>query len=283
MSDAVLDPNDGTILVGVLNVTPDSFSDGGRYVAFDDAVAHGLRLAGDGAHLVDVGGESTRPGAEQVDAAEERRRVVPVIEALVAEGVRVSIDTAKPDVAEAAIAVGAVVVNDVTALRADGMARVCADGGVGVVLMHMQGDPRTMQVAPTYDDVVEDIRDFLAERVAAVSAAGVAAERIAVDPGIGFGKTIDHNLVLLAGLTRFTDLGRPVMIGASRKRFLGTLTGRDGDDRDVATAATVALAVQAGASIVRVHNVAFAADAAAVAEAMVSPGRETDGQRTQAT
>jgi dihydropteroate synthase len=216
---------DGTLIMGVVNVTPDSFSDGGAFLDPARAVRHGLDLVAAGAHLVDVGGESTRPGAGPVPVAEERSRVVPVIAELAAAGVVVSVDTAKPEVAAAAIDAGAAVVNDVTALADPEMARLAAAAGVGVVLMHMQGTPRTMQDEPRYDDVVAEVTEVLVGRAAAAVAAGVAREAVCIDPGIGFGKTSEHNLALLAGLPALTGTGYPVMVGASRKSFLGTLLG----------------------------------------------------------
>ncbi len=265
--------------MGVVNVTPDSFSDGGQFDSVDEAVAEGLAHSAEGAHLVDIGGASTRPGAEPVAADEERRRVMPVIERLVEEGVAVSVDTSKPSVAESAIAAGAIVVNDVNGLRTDGMASVCADGAVGVVVAHMLGDPRTMQEDPTYGNVVAEVRQYLQQRLNKLGASGIPAERIAIDPGIGFGKTLSHNLELLSGIGDLVTLGRPVLIGTSRKRFLGTLTGRPVDQRDVVTAASVGMAVVDGASIVRVHNVPFAADAVAFADAMVRIRKRADGDQ----
>ena len=266
---AVLDPNDGTLIMGVVNVTPDSFSGDGRFLQPDEAILQGLRQRDDGAHLVDVGGESTRPGAPPVSAQEELRRILPVIEGLTAQGVLASVDTSKPAVAEAAVDAGAVVVNDVAGLRVDGMADVCADAGVGVVIMHMLGDPRIMQEDPRYDDVVSDIRRHLEGRTEAAVAAGVNSQAVAIDPGIGFGKTLNHNLSLLNGVPSFAATGFPVLVGVSRKSFLGTLTGRKVGDRDIVTAVSVGLSIMQGVSIVRVHNVPFAADAAALADAMV--------------
>ncbi len=280
---AALDPNISTLLMGIVNVTPDSFSDGGLLTSVDAAIEAGLQMVREGAHIVDVGGESTRPGAEPVPADEELRRVMPVVEGLVGEGVLVSVDTSKPDVAARAIEAGAAVINDVAGFRAPGMAEVCADGGVGVVVMHMLGEPRTMQDDPQYDDVVKEILDYLDRQADTLVAAGVAPGAIAIDPGIGFGKTMAHNLELLGNIRQFAETGRPVLVGTSRKGFLGRLTGRPAAERDVATAATVAAVILQGASIVRVHNVGFAADAAAIADAMVSPGSEGDGNRTQAT
>src|SRR5215218_1616400 len=257
-------------LMGIVNVTPDSFSDGGLYLDAEAAVAHGRELAPQGADIVDVGGESTRPGAKEVPADQELARTEPVVAALASDGIPVSIDTSKAHVAEAAIAAGAAMVNDVTALRADpGLAGLCADRGCEVVLMHMLGTPRTMQDAPEYDDVVDDVRAFLAERVQAAIDAGVAEERIWVDPGIGFGKTIDHNLELLRRLDELVALGRPVVIGTSRKSFLGRITGRDVGERVPGTIATNVLALQRGARVFRVHDVAPVRDALVVAAAVL--------------
>jgi dihydropteroate synthase len=257
-------------IMGVVNVTPDSFSDGGSFEDPQAAVAHGRRLAAEGARILDVGGESTRPGAEPVPADEERRRVLPVVAGLAAlgDGVQVSIDTMKLAVAEAAVDAGATYVNDVTAFRHDpDLAGLVADRGLDCCLMHMLGQPRTMQREPRYDDVVDDVRAFLEARVAAAVAAGVPEERIHVDPGIGFGKTLDHNLELLRRLHELTTLGRPVVIGTSRKSFLGHLTGRDVTERVHATVATSVLAFERGARVFRVHDVAATADALAVASA----------------
>lgn len=260
--------------MGVLNVTPDSFSDGGVHATVDDAVVHGLAMRDAGADIVDVGGESTRPGAEPVPAAEEMRRVLPVVAALAAEGVVVSIDTSKPDVARACIDAGAEIVNDVTALGAAGMAELCAEAGVGVILMHMRGTPRTMQDDPSYVDVVVEVEAFLLERARTAQAAGIASDRIALDPGIGFAKTTAHNLTLLAHLDRLTACGFPVVVGTSRKRFLGEiLGGRPPEGRDVATSATVVSSILDGAAVVRVHDVPLAVDAARTADAIVRAGR----------
>ncbi len=261
-------------VMGVLNVTPDSFSDGGRYLENDAAVAHGLELIEAGAAILDVGGESTRPGAEPVGADEERRRVVPVIEALAGRGpgVEISIDTSKASVAVAALDAGATLVNDVTALRGDpAMAELVAERGVECCLMHMLGEPRTMQVDPHYDDVVSDVKAFLEQRMAAAIKAGVAEERILLDPGIGFGKTLEHNLELLARLSEIVALGRPVVIGTSRKSFLGRLTGReDPAERIPGTIATNVLAYERGARVFRVHDVTPVLDALRVTAATVS-------------
>src|SRR5579871_1396061 len=257
--------------MGILNVTPDSFSDGGRWLDPAAAVAHGLELAAQGAAIVDVGGESTRPGAEPVAADEERRRVVPVVEGLAAAGVAtISIDTSKLEVARAALDAGATFVNDVTALRAaPGLAELVAERDAEVCLTHMQGEPRTMQDDPSYGDVVAEVGEFLAERVAFARAAGIARERICIDPGIGFGKTVEHNLQLLARLRELTAIGVPVMVGTSRKSFLGRITGRGEDERLAATIATNVLAMLGGATLFRVHDVAAVRDALAVTAATV--------------
>jgi len=264
---------DRALIMGIVNVTPDSFSDGGRFFDPDEAIALSVRLVADGADIVDVGGESTRPGAEPVPAAEEIRRVEPVIEALVGEGIVVSIDTAKPAVAHAALEAGASIVNDVSALGAAGMAETVAGSDAGLVLMHMQGTPRTMQTNPTYGDVVAEVRDFLVERALFAQDHGISPDCIVIDPGIGFGKTIVHNLMLLAHIGVLVETGYPVLVGTSRKSFLGELTGEERPERrDVATAAASALAVAAGASVVRVHNVAVSRPAVQVADAMVRRG-----------
>ncbi len=268
--DRALSTAAGTLLMGVLNVTPDSFSDGGRHADLPAAAAHGRRLAAAGADLVDVGGESTRPGAPPVGAHEEARRVVPVVAELVAAGVAVSVDTSKASVAAAALAEGAVAVNDVTALADPEMAGVVAEAGAGLVLMHMQGTPRTMQREPHYNDVVAEVAEFLEKRSATAIAAGVAPERICIDPGIGFGKTPRHNLRLLRHLDVFVALGHPVLVGTSRKSTIAALVGsEDLAARDEGTAATVALAIGAGAAVLRVHNVAMARRVAQVADAIV--------------
>lgn len=264
---------DHTLVMGILNVTPDSFSDGGRWFDPDAAVDRGRKLAALGADVIDVGGESTRPGSTPVDAAEERARVLPVVEALAAEGLVVSIDTSKPSVAGAAIDAGAEIVNDVAGLSDPAMIEICSESGVGVVIMHMLGDPRTMQNEPGYDDVVADVARFLESRVEKAAEAGVDVSRIVVDPGIGFGKTMQHNLALLNGIARIGG-ARPVLIGTSRKAFLGTILDQAGrpsspEDRDIASAATAALAIANGAAIVRVHDVASAVDAGRTADAIV--------------
>lgn len=256
--------------MGIVNVTPDSFSDGGRWLDPDAAVAHGLRLRAEGADILDVGGESTRPGAAAVSEAEERRRVVPVVEGLAAAGARVSIDTMKAAVAEAALDAGATFVNDVGALRDPEMVAVVADRDCDVCLVHMRGEPRTMQDDPRYADVVDDVRAFLLERAEVAVAAGVARERIVLDPGIGFGKTVAHNLELLDRLHELVALGLPVLVGTSRKSFLGRIAGRDTDDRLPGTIATNVLALARGATIFRVHDVAPVRDALTVAAATLA-------------
>jgi dihydropteroate synthase len=262
-----------TKLMGVVNVTPDSFSDGGLFLDPEAAIAHGRSLAAQGADLLDVGGESTRPGAQAVRAAEERERIEPVVGGLAGGGgarVPVSIDTSKSSVAAAALDAGAEIVNDVTALRADPeLAALCADRDCGVVLMHMLGTPRTMQDNPTYDDVVDDVKSFLAERVEAAMAAGIDEERIYIDPGIGFGKTLDHNLELLRRLGELRDLGRPIVVGTSRKSFIGKLTEREVDERLGGTIASNVLAAIAGADVVRGHDVLELRQAIDVAETIL--------------
>ncbi|HEV2058289.1 MAG TPA: dihydropteroate synthase [Solirubrobacteraceae bacterium] len=256
------------VVMGVVNVTPDSFSDGGEWLDPVAAIAHGHALVEQGAALLDIGGESTRPGAEPVSEAEELRRVVPVLEGLAQARARLSIDTSKAAVAAAAIDAGATLVNDVTALRGDAeMAALVAERGCDVCLMHMLGEPRTMQRDPRYGDVVADVRAFLAERLEHAVAQGIARERVWLDPGIGFGKTIDHNLELLARLDEIVALGRPVVIGTSRKSFLGKITGREPGDRVAGTIATNVIALVRGASVFRVHDVAAARDALLVAAA----------------
>ncbi len=254
---------------GIVNVTPDSFSDGGRFLDPQAAAEHGLRLVAEGADLLDVGGESTRPGAAEVSAADEIARVVPVIEALVRQTrVPVSIDTGKPEVMRAAVAAGAGLINDVRALRGEGALDAAAGLGVPVCLMHMQGEPRTMQEDPRYDDVVGEVHRFLAERLFACQMAGIDKKKILVDPGFGFGKTLEHNLALLRALARFPELA-PVMVGLSRKSTIAALTGREAPaERAAGSAAAALIAVQRGAAIVRVHDVAFTRDALAVWQAV---------------
>src|SRR4051812_16420243 len=259
------------LVMGVVNVTPDSFSDGGLYFSADAAVTHGEQLAGEGAGVLDVGGESTRPGASPVTAGIELERVVPVVEAL--RRFTVSIDTRKVAVAEAAVQAGARIVNDVSAFRHDpSMAGLVASSGAGCVLMHMLGDdPRTMQAEPRYDDVVSDVKAFLEERLAFAVREGVPEDRVWLDPGIGFGKTIDHNLSLLRRLDEIVAIGRPVVVGTSRKSFLGRLTGRSESEREAGTIATNVMAFERGASVFRVHEVRGTLDALKVAAATVGP------------
>ena len=259
--------------MGVINVTPDSFSDGGRYVDSVAAVTHALRMIDEGAGLIDVGGESTRPGAPSVSVETEIERVVPVIEALAARTkIPISIDTSKPAVMTAAVRAGASMINDVRALREPGAMQAAARTEAAICLMHMQGEPRTMQADPRYSDVVAEVRDFLRERTEACLASGIAKNRLVVDPGIGFGKRLEHNLALLAGLPAVTALGWPVLIGVSRKSMLGTLLGRAVDERVAGGVAMATAAVLAGASIVRTHDVAATVDAVKVAVALRTAG-----------
>jgi dihydropteroate synthase len=260
-------------IMGIVNVTPDSFSDGGLFLEAEAAAEHGLKLAAEGAGVLDVGGESTRPGAEPVAADEEAARVVPVVERLSAEGLQVSIDTSKLEVARAALDAGATIVNDVAAFRfAPELAGLVAERGAGCVLMHMLGEPRTMQRDPRYDDVVSEVRAFLEERLAFAVAEGVPEERVWLDPGIGFGKSVEHNLELLRRLDEIVAIGRPVVIGTSRKSFLGKLAGgRPETERLPGTIATNVLAMERGATVFRVHDVAPVLDALAVAAATVAP------------
>ncbi|MEP6940034.1 MAG: dihydropteroate synthase [Rudaea sp.] len=254
-------------IVGIVNVTPDSFSDGGKNASSSAAIAHALRLVEEGADMLDIGGESTRPGAEVLSAQEEIARVVPVIEELARQtAVPIAIDTSKADVMRAAVAAGAGLINDVYALRQEGALDAAAQLRVPVCLMHMQGEPRTMQDAPQYADVVEDVKRFLADRIFACELAGIERKRIVVDPGFGFGKTLEHNLALLRGLEQLVALGVPVLAGLSRKGMIGALTGRDVASRAVGSAAAALIAVQRGALLVRVHDVAATRDALAVWE-----------------
>ena len=256
-------------IIGVVNVTPDSFSDGGQHATTHAAVAHGLRLVEEGADALDIGGESTRPGAQPVAADDEIARVVPVIERLAREtGVPLSVDTSKPTVMRAAVAAGAGMINDVYALRCEGALEAARELGVPVILMHMQGEPRTMQDAPQYDDVVAEVRRFLADRIFACELAGIAKSRLVVDPGFGFGKTLDHNLALLANLDAFSDLGVPLLAGLSRKRMIGEITGRALDQRIAGSIAAQLLAAERGALLLRTHDVAPLRDALAVFAAL---------------
>ena len=259
-------------VMGIVNVTPDSFSDGGAHDTADAAVAHALRLVEEGADALDIGGESTRPGAAEVEVEEELRRVVPVIERLAAQvAVPISIDSSKPEVMRAAVEAGAGMINDVYGLRREGALYAAAALGVPVVLMHMQGEPRSMQAAPQYDDVVGEVHRFLAERIFAAEMAGIPKQRIVVDPGFGFGKDTAHNLQLLAQFERFVELGVPVLAGLSRKRSIGELTGRDVPaDRVAGSVAAHLIAAQRGAAIVRVHDVAATVDALKVWNAVAA-------------
>lgn len=259
-------------VMGIVNATPDSFADGGEHATAEAAIAHGLKLAEEGADILDIGGESTRPGADDVPPDEELRRVVPVIEALAKRiSIPISVDTSKPEVMRAAVAAGAGMINDVYALRREGALDAAAALGVPVVLMHMQGEPRTMQVEPRYDDVVGEVHRFLAERIFAAEMAGIAKRRVVVDPGFGFGKNAQHNLQLLAQLRRFTELGVPVLAGLSRKRTIGELTGRDDPhERVFGSVAAHLIAGQNGATILRVHDVAATVDALKVWNAVAA-------------
>jgi dihydropteroate synthase len=257
-------------VMGVVNVTPDSFSDGGRFLSPERAVEHGRTLAAEGADIVDVGGESTRPGAGAVSPSEEVARVGPVLQGLRGVGATISIDTSKRAVAEAALDQGAEIVNDVTALRGDPeLAGLCADRDCGLILMHMLGTPRTMQEAPSYDDVVDDVKAFLAERLQFALDAGIEEERVWIDPGIGFGKTLEHNLELLRRLGELRELGRPICIGTSRKSFIGKISGRDVDERIGGTIASNVVALAGGAEVFRVHDVRAVREALDVAAAVL--------------
>jgi dihydropteroate synthase len=264
--------------MGVVNVTPDSFSDGGKFADTDAAIAHARRLVDDGAAVLDIGGESTRPGALAVSAAAELQRILPVLDALHDSGVPISIDTSKPEVMREALAHGADIINDVNAFRAAGALDLVASSSVGLCIMHMQGEPRSMQNAPHYDDVVAEVSTFLIERARAAEAAGVARDRIAIDPGFGFGKTLEHNLQLLRCLGHLTEFGWPVLVGISRKSMLGRITGRDVDERAHASVAAALLAVMRGARIVRAHDVRATCDALAVLHA-VEPAFEVPRTR----
>jgi dihydropteroate synthase len=270
VKDRLIEFSDHPLMMGVVNVTPDSFFDGGRYFDAAAAVAHALRLVEEGADLLDIGAESTRPGADVVDEAEECRRVIPVVTAVAkAVTIPVSIDTSKAAVARAALDAGASLVNDVTALRGDSaMADLIAKTGAGIVLMHMHGTPRTMQQAPRYDDVVVEISDFFEERISFATAHGIARRQIILDPGIGFGKLLGHNLTVLARLSQFLQFDRPLMVGVSQKSFLGELVNRSVQERQWATAAAVAMAVDRGAGIIRVHDVRAMKDVVQVAAAI---------------
>ena len=262
-----LDFSAGCIVMGVLNVTPDSFSDGGQFFDTEKAIEHGLKMAADGAAIIDVGPESTRPGAEAVSVDEQIKRAVPVIEALYQKAnVPISIDTYRSEVAEAALEAGAAMINDITALSDEWLGELAAEQQVPVVLMHMQGTPATMQAEPKYEDVVSEVLQFLLDRAKRAEQIGMPKERIFIDPGIGFGKTLEHNLLLLRNIDKFVAAGYRVLVGTSRKSFIGKLTGRENPaERIFGTAATVALCAAAGVSIVRVHDVAEMADVVKVA------------------
>lgn len=279
-----LDFSSGCLVMGILNVTPDSFSDGAQFLDRDSAVAHGLEMAAQGAAIIDVGGESTRPGSEPVVPAEQVRRVVPVIEALAAKlAVPISIDTHDAQVARAALDAGASILNDITALSDERVAELVAERQVPVVLMHMLGTPRTMQVEPQYHDVVTEVLDFLMARGARARSLGIPKERLFVDPGIGFGKTLEHNLLLLGNLDKLVATGYRVLVGTSRKRFLGRITGRENPaDRVFGTAATVALCAAAGVSVVRVHDVGAMLDVVKVTQA-VTPWHKPQAASGKAT
>ena len=270
-------------VMGIVNVTPDSFSDGGRHLSHEAAIAHAHQLIEEGADMLDIGGESTRPGAAPVDEHEELARVLPVIEGLRGIAVPISIDTWKPAVMRAAIAAGASLVNDINALQAPDTLAAVANSDVAVCLMHKQGLPENMQDAPRYADVTDEVMDFLRQRIQASEAAGIARERIVIDPGFGFGKTLVHNLALLKNLRHFAALGVPVLAGLSRKSMLGAITGQDVDHRQSASVAAALIAVQGGAAIVRVHDVRETVDALKIWNAVnekPSPQRHRDTERT---
>lgn len=266
---------DRTWVMGILNITPDSFSDGGKFLSPDKALAQAAAMLEDGADIIDVGGESTRPGADGVSLQEELDRVIPVIEQISSQldDVAISVDTSKPDVMRAAVAAGAVLVNDIFALRQEGALEVVAELGVAVCLMHMQGEPRSMQVAPEYQELPREIIDFLAERITASVAAGIDRDRIIVDPGFGFGKNDEHNLQILANLHQLQELRQPLLVGLSRKRMLGNLTGKAADKRIFAGIAAAVIAVAGGANIIRTHDVAATVDALKIADAVRMTGR----------
>jgi dihydropteroate synthase len=256
-------------VMGILNVTPDSFSDGGRHVLRDVAIAAGLRMVEEGAAIVDVGGESTRPGAAAVSVDEELERVLPVVEALLARcNAVISVDTSKPEVISAVLNAGAHLINDVRALRVPGALAAAAAGGAAVCVMHMQGEPATMQANPQYTDVVGEVRAFLAERIGACLAAGIAPDAICVDPGIGFGKRPEHNLALVRKLRDFTEMQAPLLVGVSRKALIGIITGRPASERLAGSVALAALCVERGAAIIRAHDVAATVDAVRIASAL---------------
>jgi len=274
IGDRAFDCSERTLVMGILNVTPDSFSDGGAFVSERAAIDHGVDMVVQGADIIDVGGESTRPGSDLVTAREEIRRVVPIVEQLVAQlaGFPISVDTRKAEVAEAALGAGAIVVNDVSAGTDPRMFGVVRASGAALVLMHMKGEPKTMQEAPHYDDVVAEVREFLAERVEAAVFAGIDPERVAIDPGIGFGKDLGHNLTLIHHVDALLELGRPVLVGPSRKRFIGSLLDLPEDQRVEGTAAAVAWMVARGAHVVRVHDVREISRVVRVVDAIARAG-----------
>ena len=271
LRDRSLDIGHRALILGIVNATPDSFSDGGRFFDTDAAVAHALTLVDEGADILDIGGESTRPGAQPLTLAEETSRILPVLEALRDLDVPLSVDTRKPEVMRVAIAHGAAMINDIQALASRAALEAVRDSACAVCLMHMQGDPQTMQAAPHYDDVVAQVRDFLAQRVRACEAAGIARARIVIDPGFGFGKNHRHNLALLRALGAFGELGVPLLAGLSRKSLLGKITGRPAPERLAGSVALAMLAVQNGADIVRVHDVAATRDALLVQHIVSNP------------
>jgi len=269
-SDAVLPLNPARpMIMGILNVTPDSFSDGGSHNSPELAIEHGRRMLSEGADIIDIGGESTRPGAEPVSADEEIERTIPVIEALASDGAVVSIDTMKADVAREAMAAGAKIINDVSAGSHDkDMLATAAETGAGLVLMHMQGEPRTMQANPTYSNVVRDVAEYLDCRAKAAISAGVASESVMLDPGIGFGKTIEHNLSLLAGIGQLSSSGHPILVGMSRKSFIGKITGREVNERLAGSIAGLVWCIMKGVHVLRVHDVPESLDAVRIIEAL---------------
>ena len=265
-------PLDRVLVMGIVNVTPDSFADGGKCFDQTAALAHARRLTDDGADIIDIGGESTRPGAIDVSANEEIARVMPLLEALVGAGVTVSVDTSKPEVMRAALAAGAAIINDVRALREPGALEAVAAADCGLILMHMQGTPRTMQRAPQYHDVTGEVLQFLSQRIGQACAHGIDVARIAVDPGFGFGKSIEHNFTLLSELSALQRLQRPVVVGLSRKSMLGKASGRPVDERLAPSVAAAVLAAEQGARIVRVHDVAATCDGLDVLRMMLTKG-----------
>jgi dihydropteroate synthase len=275
VGERAFDVSERTLVMGIVNVTPDSFSDGGRFFGSVYAVRHAQQLIADGADIIDIGGESTRPGSDPVDADEETRRVMPVIRRLAEEnpGVAISVDTRKSEVAAAALWEGATIVNDVSAGRDPRMFDAVNSAGAGLVLMHMKGEPKTMQDAPMYEDVVGEVHDFLRQRVEAAAFAGIDPERIAIDPGIGFGKDLDDNLELMRRIDALLDLARPVLVGPSRKRFIGTILDLPEDQRVEGTVGAVSWMVSRGANIVRVHDVRETVRAVRVIDAIARSGR----------